>query len=672
MTMRSRIDKAFISFRIGITTWLPEARFNEQLALFDKYKGVTDEVTLFTGETHPCLPLAVIRERAKILALRMDEVRRHGYRTGINLLATIGHHNENLSDSLAGPYTLLTDIDGKTCDGCRCPNDGNMRDYIRDVYRALAEARPDYIWIDDDVRLFGHTQITAGCFCDTCMKLHAAESGEHHTRESLKVAFNSGETEQKLRARKAWLAHNRRTIARLLELIERSVHAVAPGVPLGFMTGDRFFEGYAFEAWAERLAGPDGCEVMWRPGGGFYSDEAPIGLVGKSHDIGRQVSGLPSSVVSIQSEIENFPYQRLKKAAHTTALEAASHIAAGCTGAAFNVLQMYDEPLDEYEPLVAVLHKARPFYDLMAKTLGRSRPQGLWAAWSKDSFAAAGIKASGWPVPDDWSVMVGKAGELFEIGLPAAYSLDDARVTALTGDAPLALSESELRTVLSRGVYMDGPALERLNAMGYGEYTGFTVARYHDKDCIEEMVPHGLNGPLAGRRRDNRQSFVWWNVPAAELVPTSPAAQPLSRLVDYGNRQVAACSSGVFENALGGRICVAGYFPWTFLQNCSKSAQLKSVFRWLGREALPGYVASYHKINLWVREVGQGRLAAALINTTLDAACNVELMLRTPQTEIGVHAMSGEKATVRSSDADGTYRRFVLPALPAWQMMVVG
>ena len=53
--------------------------------------------------------------------------------------------------------------------------------------------------------------------------------------------------------------------------------------------------------------------------------------------MGRQVSALPDWVVTIQSEIENFPYHRLKKSAHITALEAASHIAAGCTGAAFNV-----------------------------------------------------------------------------------------------------------------------------------------------------------------------------------------------------------------------------------------------------------------------------------------------------------------------------------------------
>lgn len=669
--MAPGIDKAFISFRIGTPIWIPEARFNEQMAMFAKYPGVTDEVTFFTSETHPCLPLNVIQERAKRLALRMDQVRQLGYRAGINLLSTIGHHNENLPNSLTGDYTPMTDIEGKTCEGSRCPNDERMREYIQAVYRALAAARPDYIWIDDDVR-FGHMPIGAACFCETCLAIYEKESGTRHTRESLNVAFNTGTMEEKLRIRRSWLEHNRKTIARLFELIENAVHAVAPAMPLGFMTGDRFFEGYDFDTWANILAGPNRCEVMWRPGGGFYSDETLCQLVGKSHDIGRQVSMLPDTVTSIQSEIENFPYQRLKKAAHTTALESAAHIAAGCTGTAFNVLQMSDEPLVEYEPLVAVLHKARPFYDLMAKTLGRAKPQGLYAAWNKDSYAVTSLSDSAnWLSPDDGAVMVGKTSEIHEIGIPAAYSLKNAQLTAVTADAALALSDADVKTILSRGAYLDGPALTRLNEMGYGEYTGFTVATYHDRDCIEELLPHELNRPFTGRRRDNRQSFLGWNVPAAEMVPAATGAQPLSRLMDYGGRQVAACASGIFENKLGGRVYASGYFPWTYLQNLSKASQLKSVFRWLARDSLLAYIASYHKINLWVREVGQGHLAVALINTTLDAGQNVELMLRTAGTEISVYTMACERTTVRAAGSDGPYRKFVLTTVPCWHMLFI-
>ena len=139
-------------------------------------------------------------------------------------------------------------------------------------------------------------------------------------------------------------------------------------------------------------------------------------------------------MVSIQSEIENFPYQRLKKSFRTTALEAAVHIAAECTGAAFNVLSMYDEPLDEFEPLVVEIAKVRPFLDLMARTLGRSKPTGMYTGWNRDSFAAGGVEG------DDWfrgGITSAPAHEIFQIGLPVAYSLAHAQVTALSGDQPL-------------------------------------------------------------------------------------------------------------------------------------------------------------------------------------------------------------------------------------------
>jgi hypothetical protein len=42
---RPAVEKAFISFRIGPPQWMPENRYGELLSLFEKYKGVTDEIT---------------------------------------------------------------------------------------------------------------------------------------------------------------------------------------------------------------------------------------------------------------------------------------------------------------------------------------------------------------------------------------------------------------------------------------------------------------------------------------------------------------------------------------------------------------------------------------------------------------------------------------------------
>ena len=367
------IEKAFISFRIGVPQWMPENRYRELLALFEKYKGVTDEITFFTSATHPPLPLEEIKRRCEILARRIPQAKALGYRAGINVLSTMGHHNENLPNSLSGDYTRVTDIDGNVSLGSFCPNDPRFQDYVRELYRLVAAANPDYIWIDDDVRLAGHMPVGLTCFCDRCLAIFEQESGTKHTRASLKAGLFEGPAEPRLALRKAWLAHNRATIERLLALVERTVHEERPGLPLGFMSGERFYEGYDFDRWARVLAGPAGAPVYWRPGGGFYEDSSTGGLAGKSHEVGRQVSLLPPEVVSIQSEIENFPYHRLKKAAHITVLEAASHMAAGCTGAAFNVLSGNDEPLDEFEPLVAAIRDARPLFDLAGKA-PRTRP----------------------------------------------------------------------------------------------------------------------------------------------------------------------------------------------------------------------------------------------------------------------------------------------------------
>ncbi len=58
--------KAFVSFRIPLFQWLPENRFGELLELLEKYRGVTDEITFFTADTHAPLPLSVVKERSDV------------------------------------------------------------------------------------------------------------------------------------------------------------------------------------------------------------------------------------------------------------------------------------------------------------------------------------------------------------------------------------------------------------------------------------------------------------------------------------------------------------------------------------------------------------------------------------------------------------------------------
>ena len=654
--------RASVCFRIGVPTWLNAARFEELLELFDRNAGVTDEITLFTSETHPPLPLEVIVERAAILKERMAAARERGYRSGINVLATIGHHEENLPNSLTGDYTFMTDKDGRVCRGTFCPNDANLRAYIAQVYEAVAKAEPDYIWLDDDIRLWGHKPIKGGCFCETCIRLFSERVGRVLSRASLVEALSSGTMPEKLGLRRAFLQHNRETVGGLFRLIEGVVHGVSPGMPLGFMTGDRFFEGYDFDGWADVLAGPEGSPVLWRPGGGTYTDERLVDIVNKGHDVGRQVALLPPEVRCIQSEVESFPYQRLKKSVHATALEAAVYIASGCTGAAFNVLTQYDEPFDEYEPLVAGLREARPFLDRLVGALGRAPLEGIHSGWVKDTYAANQAGGAWFGPPS----APGHCNETWATGLPAAYGAGGACVTALSGDQVLALSEAEIRAALAGGVYLDAPAVVRLHELGYGELIGFEVAEVREADCIEELVDHPLNGGFCGRRRNGRQSF--WECPTYLFRPVCDGAEVLARCVDYTYQESGACCAGVYENDEGGRVHVAGYYPWEQLQNLSGSARLKAVMRWLSRDGLPAYVASFHRVNLWVRRPRAGAAVVALLNASLDPARGVELRVRCEGRALCLTNMRCEQVWLEAAGGDGPYQRFSLPELPPWAL----
>jgi hypothetical protein len=280
----------------------------------------------------------------------------------------------------------------------------------------------------------------------------------------------------------------------------------------------------------------------------------------------------------------------------------------------------------------------------------------VFAAWDKDSWAAD-------------VGMLGQAPSIWEIGLPAAYSPADAAVTLLFQQSIATMSDEQIRDVLSQSVYLDAETLDTLNRRGFGQLTGIAVERAIHEDCIEELTDHPLNSPYAGRQRDCRQSF--YHLPGHVLRLAHPQAQTLARLVDYTGQENAATSMALFENELGGRIVVCGYYPWSFLHNLSKSSQMKSVMRWLSRDRLPAYVASFHKVNLWARQKDDGQLAVAMINSSFDPAVEPVVVLKTASEQLTVFDMQGRNTVVSATGIDGPYRIFTLPTIAPWTMQLL-
>lgn len=653
------LEKAFGTMRLAPPRWVSEKQYDEILNLLNKYKSVADEIAFFTGASGSGIPLDAFKGNMNILRKRMAKARKKGFRAGLNLFVTLGHRDEDLKNSLKGDYTHMTGIDGIISKGCYCPNHEDYQIYLKKKYRIASETNPDFIWIDDDARMSNHGPVKYACLCKKCLEIFEKETGMKVQQRSFKKAMNVGTIEEKLKNRKAWLQHNRNTMDRLCSLIEGAVHEVNSDIEIGFMSGDRFYDGYDFENYANILAGKDQSSTMWRPGGGFYVDYDIRGLSEKAHAIGRQSSVLPNSVFSIQSEIECVPCQRLEKAAKVVVLEVASYIAAGCTGATYSILPYYKSPLSEYEPLLTELQQAQPFFDLMVKTLGRSKIRGLQTFWNKNTFITGNIIEGNWLN----SSAVINSHELYDIGLPACYSNDHADVTILQKDNIFALSKAEIKMLLTKSVYMDWEALNQLNKSGFKDLTGFELFSSNNNGhdvWVEKYLKHSLNGEYSGyERRGFPQQVVY------ALKKTDVKSEALTILYDFAD-QGRGIGMGIFENKLGGRICVAGYYPFTVIGNLTKSWQMKSIFKWCSRDNIVGYVTSFHKINLWIREPRNNHIVLAFTNSSFDPARDLVLMLKTDKTRVTLYRMDCKATTILSSGKEGNYQKFVIPHVESW------
>lgn len=684
------MQKSLISLRVSTFIWLDDRLCDQLLEWLAAYRDTIAEVAFFTGFTHPPLPLATLRQRAARLGAIIPRFQALGLRSGINHLATIGHLDENPENSLHEPWQHLVDISGAVSKSCYCAADSDVRAYIRDTYVLLAQAKPDFIWVDDDVRLESHPQnISLACFCDRCLADFAAQTGKAWQREELRVAFNATGRAERLALRRQWLQHNRDYIARVLSDVRAAVDTVSPALPLGFMTGEISYSGYGFDAWAAALAGPHGVEVKWRPGGGFYTDDRPLDLLGKVNSVGRQTALLPQAVTEVQWEHENFPYQVLKKSRAAFVAEIAGAIGAGCTGCALNVMGIAADPFDEYRPYFDAVRAGRRFFGKAVGAFGRSTCEGVWPAFTQDHVAA--LHADGdWATAAIWGGSLGGFGELTEIGLPTAYSRAGAKIAILSGAGVLEWTRDELADLLSGAVLLDGPALLHLQELGLAELAGFTVCSKKEKDTTEVFSADPLNGRFAGWHRDCRPSF--WPQTTYLLKPLAPAAGPepapapgadsdggaalagasrvLATVQDFTPTDFGPCA-GVFENQRGGRVAVLGYYPWNALQSLAKVSQMRSLCRWLCRGALPAYVASFHRAAVWCRRDADGQPALMVLNASLDPAESLTLHVLGTWTDAKATLMNGRSRTLTAAGRDGGYAVFNLPRLGAWEAALV-
>lgn len=659
--------KFFNSIRIEYPNWISEQRFEDILKMIKKHPCDISQIAFITANVHTPVTLADMEKRLEILKKRMERARGAGLSPGIDMLATIGHHSEDLSNCLNGDYYRMTNINGKACKGSFCMTDKRyINDYVIPVYKMMAQSKPDFIWSDDDVR-YQHMPVGKGCFCDGCIDKFNRMNGTEYTRDTLRKAFRSN-----VELRKLWLDKQSLAMKELFDVLAHTVRSVDNRITLGFMCGEWINEGNDFPLWCAALSENGKYEIMLRPGGSAYSDDKYCDYVFTSGEVGRQNAYIPEYVTSVQNEIENFPHPTFGKTSKSLAAEYILGITSGCSGAAFNILPgETGEPVKNAERHLAALNGITPFARLVFEKLSGSSPCGIHANW--DKYIAASVPSENfWEKEISFSEQVAESStsynyELLSIGLPEAFNKQYAKVFTVNGENLSVMERNDIISLLSGGVYMDVSALEYLNANGFEEYTGFRVEKKFEVDAIEEYTDALINNGIFGGKRNGRQEFNPGD--AYSLVSVSDDVQILSKLVDYHGNVIGECCTGLYENSLGGRICVSGYYPYNSLNNYFKSTQLKKIFRWLSRDGLPAYVESETKIRNLSYEK-EGRVLVSLFNYTNDSQKNVCICIKTDSDEAIVYYSNCVPQKICASAADGGYKKFVVDEIPPFEILL--
>ena len=652
-----------LAWRIGLPHYETDDAFDRLLELVKDYHPIMDEAALFDSITHHMyIPLDTYARRAELMGRRLRTLRQAGVASaGINVLCTIGHINEGWSYMPPLPFQAMVGHDGSVSTGCACPNTPEMHAYVRAKYELVARAQPDFVWVDDDIRMHHHG-VAWGCFCPTCLGIFSRKAGKSYTREKLVEAFNKPANG---RLRELWVQQNIETIQSLMADISAAIHKINPEVATGLMTagpGWTTYSGQAFDRWCPALKASKG-----RPGGGFYSDETPVDMYNKAVDVGWQRVSFPPDVTDLQYELENFPYQILKKSAKTVVNECTLALAYGLNGIAFNMLAL---DYEDFLPILKEIPPARPMWEkLVAHTAGLPTA-GLWTAWSSQLMAKRSLRPGENWLAWDKKYDINRPKVLGKLSLPLSADRPGC-ATVLCGRVAEAFDDDQLKTMLAGGVLMDSITLDVLLERGLDRLAGVRVAKRLDNGMMERFTGDELNGSASGQLRDARIEF-WGDARgmADVLEPVADGVRILATLEDYFNRGQGSCMSA-FENSLGGRVVVMGYAPWIFLHSVAKRAQLLNAADWISRGKIPVRIDQPVPLIPIVRMSADRRTGAiVLLNSGFDEIREATLHVRSSARHARLLTADQKERLLRIHPEKSGWR-VTLRDIAPWSILVI-
>ncbi len=397
------------------------------------------------------------------------------------------------------PMPPMVGHNGRVAKHVTCPSSPEVLKYISQRFKMLAEYHPDFIWVDDDARLYTKgVELGYPCFCRTC--LSEFKEGKWESREDLVEVLNLPGNDK---LREAWIEYNSFRLDRVCAHIKKAVREVDQTLDLAFMTVGPTHTSYSGDFIKRCMNTLE--SVRGRPGHTFYVDAEPRDILRKAMDVAWQIADYPDHVTDIQYEYEDWPSIPLDKGRAIISAECALAVASGCNGVAVHTFQLVSNSFEEYKPMMKSLQADYSYLQQLTRSTSLTDQQaGLWLPWTPNFMARRLVdgqwfKESSEPLilPLSWS----------EFGIPVTADRFASSGTILAGDAVDAFTDEELKGLLSGSVFMDAQAHEILTSRGFNKLTGVRPGEKF-KLASERLTEHKVNGKHSGEMRNTLASSL--------------------------------------------------------------------------------------------------------------------------------------------------------------------
>ena len=341
------------------------------------------------------------------------------------------------------------------------------------------------------------------------------------------------------------------------------------------------------------------------------------------------------------------------KSAQALCVESMLYLAFGASGLEYGLMGYAHEPSAWYaNTYLSELTVWHPYYQSYTRYNAETKPGGFLPFCGKNG-------------KPDLAGTLRAAEALATTGLPLCPGSPWSVGYILTAESVDSMTEVDIQRVLSGGSLLDGGAVAKLQARGYGAAMKMT-AQPRDPEIREAFTDDELN-------RDH-VNYVWQPEAAKSetfaLFPSNEAARVIGRY-QRADGTAAEAASVLTETASGGRIAAFGFAGFGAEVSAARRRQLLLAADWVAMGRLPVFVETVSQLVAVPRVALAGDLkSVTLLNAAIDRQPPVTLRLRGCKAglETVEWLVPKEKPVALAVRWENKDALVVLPEMAPWQI----